>query len=662
VYGVAFSPDGVQAATASADGSARVFDAATGSELVRLDHDGPVYSVAFSPDGTLVASAGADGTVRLWGTWTGAPRVWRGHSGPVDLVTFSPDGTKVVSAGQDGTVRLWDTADLFQPGSDEPVAGSVGRVLADGRAIGSAFALAPDIAVTAAHVLQSVSEAGGTLTYLLEGGELIPVVETEVDQSLDAAVLHLAEPAPGVLRPSPLVERGADCLILARPAADVPATITEFVYRDGYPVGALLTVNRDPAQLDGYSGSPVVLAGSPDQVIGVLQGRTVSAAERPEVLAVLIQPVVDRFGLPGRNGHASAEQLLELPLVEGALPRVRDVNPNRLGTAPSGLGDVETSDIPYVPRDVDAQLRQALNDHQFVLVTGPAKAGKTRTALEAARAAIPDASLVTPRPGALTSLVGHPLLRRSPGRLLIWLDDLDRFLAPPERLDRALLALLLGQRDHTVVLATVNAQRLGELRSGRDDVSRLLLDEADVIFLAERTGEAVHEPGGGPPATLHLSFTLDPKRPAGRRRATVQVRISREPPQPRRDRRISAASFSTEAGISAQESVLVDPDRPLVITANPGGILKVDGADRAQIQVPSRGAPVTVGFALIPTRRGRGQVRLIVGEGESRVTFRLSLEVWFPEFGANQSWDVRVGDEKRSSGRTQVKTEYRPPE
>jgi WD40 repeat protein len=38
VYAVAFTPDGTRVATASADKSARVFDAATGHELARLDH------------------------------------------------------------------------------------------------------------------------------------------------------------------------------------------------------------------------------------------------------------------------------------------------------------------------------------------------------------------------------------------------------------------------------------------------------------------------------------------------------------------------------------------------------------------------------------------------------------------------------------------------
>jgi hypothetical protein len=56
VRAVAFSPDGTRVATGSDDGSARVFEAATGAELARLDHDDWVRAVAFSPDGTPVAT------------------------------------------------------------------------------------------------------------------------------------------------------------------------------------------------------------------------------------------------------------------------------------------------------------------------------------------------------------------------------------------------------------------------------------------------------------------------------------------------------------------------------------------------------------------------------------------------------------------------------
>ena len=72
-----YSPDGKSVATASADGTACVWDAATGAKRFTLKHDGPLTWVAFHPDGKRIATSAEDKTVRMWSAGDGKPLDWR---------------------------------------------------------------------------------------------------------------------------------------------------------------------------------------------------------------------------------------------------------------------------------------------------------------------------------------------------------------------------------------------------------------------------------------------------------------------------------------------------------------------------------------------------------------------------------------------------------
>ena len=64
---VIFSPDGKRLVTGDFKAQVRVWDAATGEELVTLKgHTSWIWSLAFSPDGTRLYSGGRDRTVRVW--------------------------------------------------------------------------------------------------------------------------------------------------------------------------------------------------------------------------------------------------------------------------------------------------------------------------------------------------------------------------------------------------------------------------------------------------------------------------------------------------------------------------------------------------------------------------------------------------------------------
>ena len=103
-----FSPDERQIATASADGTARVWDAQTGNPITPpLVHERPVGQVTFSPSGRRVVSASADGTARIWDAQTGKPvGPPLHHAGAVVVAQFGDDN-HVLTASRDGTVRVW---------------------------------------------------------------------------------------------------------------------------------------------------------------------------------------------------------------------------------------------------------------------------------------------------------------------------------------------------------------------------------------------------------------------------------------------------------------------------------------------------------------------------------------------------------------------------
>jgi WD40 repeat protein len=109
---VAFSPNGDRLATGCADGMARVFDSASGKELLSIKgHGNVVATVHFSPDGRRLATGGYDHEAILWNA-ADAKMEHRlsGHGGAVTSVAFSPDGSLLATASLDRTVRLWSAA------------------------------------------------------------------------------------------------------------------------------------------------------------------------------------------------------------------------------------------------------------------------------------------------------------------------------------------------------------------------------------------------------------------------------------------------------------------------------------------------------------------------------------------------------------------------
>jgi RNA polymerase sigma factor (sigma-70 family) len=195
VVSVAFAADGKSLASASHDGTFRLWEAATGKELRRFTaYQCSADAVALSRDGKVLAGHGGDAALQLWELASGKQvcrlgglneRVscfglapdgktlavgvngpaeqhvlrlhaaanarllveMKGHKSSIAAVTFTPAGKTVVSAGEDGTVCFWDAA-----------TGKELRRLAGSRGRWQALAFAPD-----GRVLASASHSGKTV-------------------------------------------------------------------------------------------------------------------------------------------------------------------------------------------------------------------------------------------------------------------------------------------------------------------------------------------------------------------------------------------------------------------------------------------------------------------------------------------------------------------
>lgn len=154
IFSATFSPNGSELVTASADTTARIWDASTGSQLGVFGGTFAIHDAVFSPngadilvcgelgqaqiwdvrskkmirqfnepggaginsavfssDGSVVLTASSDGTARLWDVTTGRQLAVLTEPGKAALAdaAFSPDNAQVVTASTDGTARIWDT-------------------------------------------------------------------------------------------------------------------------------------------------------------------------------------------------------------------------------------------------------------------------------------------------------------------------------------------------------------------------------------------------------------------------------------------------------------------------------------------------------------------------------------------------------------------------
>ncbi|MDH6120821.1 tetratricopeptide (TPR) repeat protein [Kitasatospora sp. GAS204A] len=328
------------------------------------------------------------------------------------------------------------------------------------------------------------------------------------DWSGDVAVLELSRPAPPGAEPAPLRRTDVDvfghtfrCYGFPRghESGGVPIRGEIVGYAEIDWLQLESTTPTGWTTEPGFSGGPVwnnTLRG----VVGMVAARQKpEKADRRVGFAKSLDSIGRLWPALGPFVHDITAQehrerlgrLLAVPLAAGELPRLAEVDPHDLGVSESKY--TATGYEPYVARpSADRAVDAALAAGGFVLVTGRAKAGKSRTLHERLSRTHGGARLVVPRRdrNALEDLT-RAGLPQTPEPVVVWLDDLHHYLLSGA-LDARALVLLLQQVPSCLVVGTLTYRHQDELRALDDEVGRAareVLRRATVVTLDHTLAE-----------------------------------------------------------------------------------------------------------------------------------------------------------------------------
>lgn len=107
--GVSYSSDGIHKARGTTSGVVEIYNSNSGEYVSLLGHKKFVWSVAYSPSGQNLASASWDGTIKIWDSEAGTEiKTLIASSDMLWCITYNTEGNYLISGGSDNLIKIWD--------------------------------------------------------------------------------------------------------------------------------------------------------------------------------------------------------------------------------------------------------------------------------------------------------------------------------------------------------------------------------------------------------------------------------------------------------------------------------------------------------------------------------------------------------------------------